>query len=135
MNKDESKIKVGLDFAKSFPKISLSITDDYYNNFESRQSSTLVSALKLSGAKRALLLAVCPAPETHFNLQEIVSLMKINEMVDYTFAGDLNMLNLMTGVGSHASNKPCAYYISASKPWDSGTSLRTLNLNARQSEK
>ncbi len=42
------------------------------------------------------------------------------------------MLNLMTGIDSHASTNPCAYCISASKPWDSDAPLRTLTLNARQ---
>ncbi len=82
MKKDQSKIKVGIDYGKSFLKVSLTITDDYCNNFESRQSSPLGSAFKLSGAKRTMLLAVCQAPETHLNLQEIVSLTKINEIVD-----------------------------------------------------
>ncbi len=42
------------------------------------------------------------------------------------------MLNIMTGVGSHAGTHPCAYCISASKPWDSDAPRRTLNLSARQ---
>ncbi len=37
------------------------------------------------------------APETHFNLQEIASLTKINEIVDYTFAGHLKMFKSHAG--------------------------------------
>ncbi len=82
-----------------------------------------------------MLFAVCQAPEAHFNLQEIVSLTKLNEVVDYTFAGDLKMSNLIKGVGPHASTRPCAYCILASEPCDSDTPFRTLNLNARQFDK
>ncbi len=82
MNMEDPKIKVRFDYGKSFLKVSLTITDDYCNNFESRQSSPWGSAFKLSGAKRMMLLTVFQAPETHLNLQEIVSLTKINEIVD-----------------------------------------------------
>ncbi len=44
INKDESKIKVGIDYGKSFLKVALTITNDYCNNFESRQSSPSGSA-------------------------------------------------------------------------------------------
>ncbi len=56
---------------------------DYYNDFKLHQSSPSDSAFKFSGAKRMLL----QAPETHFNRQEIVYLAKINEILDYIFAG------------------------------------------------
>ncbi len=36
MNKRESKLKVGVDYAESFLKVSLTITDDFCNNFELR---------------------------------------------------------------------------------------------------
>ncbi len=44
----------------------------------------------------SLTIAVCQAPEAHFNLQEIVSLTRTSEIVDYTFVGDWEVLNLMT---------------------------------------
>ncbi len=135
MNSERSTVKVGIDYGKSTLKVSLTITDDYYSGFESRQFSPSVSAFKLSGAKRTMLLAVCQVPETHFNLQEIVPLTKINEVVDCTFAGDLEMLNFITVVGSHANTHQCAYCIPASKSWDSDTPLRTVNLNALQCDK
>ncbi len=84
MNKDDSKIKVGMDHCKSFLKVSLTITDEYCNSFES-VSSPSGSAFKLSDAERTMLLAVCHPPETHFILQEIVSLTKLNEIVNCTF--------------------------------------------------
>ncbi len=73
LNKAVSKIKVRIDYGKLFLKVSLTISDDYYNNFESCLSSPSGSAFKLSGAKKTMLLAVGQAPETHFNLQENVS--------------------------------------------------------------
>ncbi len=75
------------------------------------------------------------APNTHLNRQEIVYLAKINEILDYIFTGDLEMPNRMTGIGSHASTHLCAYYISASKSWDTGAPLRLLNFYARQFDK
>ncbi len=75
------------------------------------------------------------APETHVNSQEIVYLAKIYEIVDYIFTGGLEMLNLMTGIGSHASTHPCTYFISASKSWDPDAPLRFLSFYARQFDK
>ncbi len=72
------------------------------------------------------------APETHLYSQEIVYLAKINDIVDHIFTGGLEMPNLMTCVGSHASTYPCAYYISAFKSWYPDSPLRSLNLYARQ---
>ncbi len=42
------------------------------------------------------------------------------------------MPNLMTGISSHASTHPYAYYISASKSWDPDAPLRLLTFYARQ---
>ncbi len=115
--------------------MSISITNENCNGFESRQSFPSGSALKLSGAKRTILLVVCQSPETGFNLQEMVSLTKIKEIVDCTFTGDLKMLDLVTRIGTHASTLPCAYCITASKPWDSDSPLRTLNLKVDKWQK
>ncbi len=117
-------MKIGIDYGECFLTMSISITDDYCNGFESRQSFPSVPTLKLSGVKTTMLLVVCQAPETGFNLQEMVSLTMIKEIVDYTFAGDLKMLDLVTGIGTHASTLPCAYCITASKPWDSDSPLK-----------
>ncbi len=51
--------------------LTVMITNWYRS--ESRQSSPSCSALKLSGAKRAMVLAVCQAPMTNINLHKIVS--------------------------------------------------------------
>ncbi len=45
------------------------------------------------------------------------------------------MPNLMTGIRSHASTHPYAYYISASKSWDPDASLRLLAFYTRQFDK
>ncbi len=55
--------------------------------------------------------------------------------MDYTFAGDLVMPYLMTGIGPQTSTHPCAYCISASKSWAPDAILRTLNPYARQFDK
>ncbi len=73
MNKKESKVKVGINYGKSFLKVSPKTMVDYYNYFKLYQSSPSGSAFKFSGAKRMLL----QVPETHFNRQEIVYLAKI----------------------------------------------------------
>ncbi len=75
------------------------------------------------------------APGTHINRQEIVSLVKINEIVDYTFTCDLKMPYPMTGIGPHASTHPCADYISAFKSWNFAAPLRSLNFSAGQFDK
>ncbi len=98
MNKEESKVKVGVSYGKSFLKLSPKTMVDYYNDFKFYQSSPSGSAFKFSGAKRILL----QAPETHLNCQEIVYLAKINEIMDNIFTGGWEMPNLMTGIGSHA---------------------------------
>ncbi len=53
-------------------------------------------------------------------------LAKINKILDYIFTGGLEMPNLMTGISSHASSHPYAYYIFASKSWDPEAPLRLL---------
>ncbi len=77
MNKDESKVKVGINYVKSFLIVSLKTTVDYCNNFKLHQSSPSDSAFRFSGAKRMLL----QAQETLVNRQKIVYLAKINEIV------------------------------------------------------
>ncbi len=131
MNKEESKVKVGINYGKLFLKVSPKTMVDCYNDFRLHQYSPSGSAFKFSRAKRMLLLA----PETHLNRHEIVYLAKINEIVDYIFTGGLEMPNLMTGIGSHASTHPCTDYISASKSWDPYAPPRLLNFYARQFEK
>ncbi len=65
MNNDKSKVLVGIDYGKSFPKVSPQKTVDYGNDLE---FSSLSSAFKFSGTKRMML----QVPETHFNRQGIV---------------------------------------------------------------
>ncbi len=84
MNRDVPKISVVIDYGKSF----LTITDDDCNNFLSTPPG---SELKLSGAKAAMLIAVCQAPESNIYLQKIVPLTRLNEIVDYTFTGDFKL--------------------------------------------
>ncbi len=83
MSKEESKAKVGIDYGKSFLKVSPKTMVDNYNDLH--QSSPLGSAFKFSGAKRMLF----KVPETQLNRQEIVYLAKINEIMDYIFTGGL----------------------------------------------
>ncbi len=131
MNKEESKVKAGIKYVKTFLKVSPKTMIDYYNAFKLHQSSPSGSAFKFSGAKRMLL----KAPETHLNRQEILCLAKINEILDYIFTGGLEVPILMTGISSHASTHPYAYYISASKSWDPDAPLRLLTFYARQIDK
>ncbi len=102
MNKEESKIEVGINYGKSFLKVSPKTMVDYYNDFKMHQSSPSGSAFKFSGAKRMPL----QAPQTHLNRQEIVYLAKVNDILDYIFIGGLEMPNLMTGFSSYASTHP-----------------------------
>ncbi len=131
MNKEESKAKVWINYGKSSLKVSPKAMVDYYNDCKLHQSSPSGSAFKFSGAQRMLL----QAPEKHLNRQEIVYLEKINDIVGYIFSDGLEMPNLMTGIGSHASTHPCTYYISASKSWDPDAPLRLLNFYTRQFDK
>ncbi len=109
MNKDESKIKLGIDCDKSFLDVSLKATDDYCV-----KPSPSGPAFRLSCAKRIMK----EAPETQLNLLEIVSSIQITEIVHYTCTGDLKIADLMTGIGSNASTHPCANCISSCKSWD-----------------
>ncbi len=131
MNKEESKAKVGINYGKSFLKVSPKTMFYYYNDFKLHQSSPSGSVCKFSGAKRMLL----QAPETHLNRQEIAYLAKINEILYFISIGVLEMPNLMTGISFHTSTHPYAYYISASKSWDSDDPLRLLTFYARHLDK
>ncbi len=114
MSKEESKVKMGINYGNSFLKVPPKTMVDYYNDFKLHQSSPSGSAFKFSGAKRMLL----QAPKAHLNHQEIVYLAKINKILDNIF--------------SHARTHPHAYYISASKLWDPDAPFRRLTLYARQ---
>ncbi len=114
INKEESKVKVGLNCGKSFLKVSPKTMVDYYNNFKLHQFSPSGSTFKFFGAKRMLL----HTPETHLTHQDIMHLAKINEILDYIFTGGLEMPTPMTGISSHESTHQYAYYISPSKSWD-----------------
>ncbi len=72
MNKEGSKVKVGINYGKSFLKVSPKTMVNYYNDFKLHQSSKSGSAFKFSGTKRMRL----QVPETHINCQEIVYLAK-----------------------------------------------------------
>ncbi len=122
MNEEESKVKVRINYCKSFLKVSPKTIVDYYNDFKLHQSSPSSSAFKFSRY-------------TQLNCQEIVYLAKINEILDYIFTGGLEMPNLMTGISSHASTQPYAYYMYASKSWDLDAPLRFLTLYAKQFDK
>ncbi len=122
MTKEKSKVKVGINYGKSLLKVSAKKMVGYYNDFKLHQSSPSGCAFKFFGAKRMLL----QAPETHLNREEIVYLGKINESLDYIFTGGMEMPNLMTGISSHASTHPYAYYISASKSWEPDAPLIIL---------
>ncbi len=128
MNKEESKFKVEINYGKSFLKVSPKTMVDYFNGFKLHQSSPSGSAFNFAGVKRVLL----QVPQIHLNRQEIA---KIIEIVDNVFTGSLKIPNLLTGIGSHTSNHPRAYYISASKSWDPDAPLRLMNLYAREFDK
>ncbi len=64
-----------------------------------------------------LLLLVCAAHETYANLHSIIWLWKILSGLDITYARDVGLFNIMTGVGSHSSNHPCTYCISSLTSW------------------
>ncbi len=102
---DESKVKVGINYGKSFLKVSPKTTVDYCNDFELHQSSPLGSPFKFSGAKRVLRLG----PETHLNCLEIVYLENINEIVDYIFTGGLEMPNLMMALTQVLTRAPTTF--------------------------
>ena len=74
------------------------------------------------------------AAETFMNLKQLVELVHLQEYLHYTFAGDLKVLNLVTGLECHSSLYPCPYYLSPSNAWISTAPLRTLNLNAEAHE-
>ncbi len=59
-NKEESKVKVEINYGKSFLKVSPKTTVGYYNDFNLHQSSPSACAFKFSGAKRMLLQAPEP---------------------------------------------------------------------------
>ncbi len=105
MNKDKSKVKLGINYGKSFLKGSPKTTVDYCNDFELHQSSLLGSPFKCSGAKRVLR----PAPETHLNRLEIVYLENINEIVDCIFTNDLKMPNLMMALTQVLTRAPTTF--------------------------
>ncbi len=92
MNKEESKVKIAINYGKSFLRVSPKTMVDYYNDFKLHQFSPSGSAFKFFGAKRMLL----QAPETQLNCQEIVYLARISDILDNIFTGGLEMSNLMT---------------------------------------
>ncbi len=119
MNKDESQVKVRIDYSKSFNKASPKATVEYCQDFKLQHSSPSGSAFKL----RIML----QAPEKHLNRQAIVYLEKLNEIVDYRFTGGFRMPELMTSIG--------ACFISAFRSSYPDAPLRSLSLYTTQFDK
>ncbi len=69
MNKEESKVKVEINYGKSLLKVCPKTMVDYYNDFEMHQSSPSGSSFRFSGAKR-----IGFKHQRHLNRQEIVYL-------------------------------------------------------------
>ena len=103
----ESTVKIGIDYGKSFLKMTLTINDPASTN-------NRTDPFKLGGGRKTVMVAVCQAAETSMNLKQLVELVHLQEYLHYTFAGDLKVLNLVTGLECHSSLYPCPFCLSPS---------------------
>ncbi len=75
--------------------------------------------------------ATCQASETVENLRKVFSLLRLDTMEDLFIAGDLEVVNLLGGIGTHSSSFPCAYCKAKSSHWSIQAPLRTIEVNER----
>ncbi len=76
-----------------------------------------------------MVLATCQASETIGNLRKLFTLLRLDTIEDFFIAGDLKVINLLSGIGTQSSSFPCAYCKAKSSHWSIHAPLRTIEGN------
>ena len=64
----------------------------------------------MTGGKGILILAICPdVPESYFNVKTIFDHIKLLLLKDFNLTGDLKIINIECGIGTHSSMFPCPF--------------------------
>ena len=140
---------LAMDEGKGSLKLTLTLTDlnvEHTDDDEKKRTSHKDGIIKASEGnfkeysvrKNFLLAIVFNVPETYSNIEVIFSKTKINEIHDsYLFSGDLKLLNIVCGLGTHSSKYPCVFCLSYKKSdgtWEKNAKKRTLEFSKRNSE-
>lgn len=101
-----TQIKIGIDGGGGFIKICIT--------FITQSISTQHNKFADSSVKKLLIIGiVADVPETYSNILQMWNVLKLNNLQKYyyniTFATDLKLANILTGLMSHTSAHPCKW--------------------------
>ena len=78
----------------------------------------------MTGGKGILILAICPdVPESYFNVKTIFDHIKLLLLKDFNLTGDLKIINIECGIGTHSSMFPCPFCLTFKDKNGSGFKL------------
>ena len=104
--------RVGIDGGREFIKICLNIIDPscYDTQRRNKKSYSFNKKHTDSGVKKLLILAVVEdKTEMYENLREMITLLDLNNSLDYFLAADLKVINVVLGIQNHSATYPCAW--------------------------
>ncbi len=88
-------IKIGVDNGKGLLKVTLSVYT-WPTTVEDKCAA-------YSGNLKAMVLATCQASETVENLRKLFTFLRPDTIEDFFMAGDLKVINRLSGIGAHSS--------------------------------
>lgn len=128
-------LKIGIDGGGGFLKICVSIlseqsesdTSNSQNNRKKYIEGVAAKKFKESGVKKLLILGLIDNTQENFdNVLQLWSILKLNDLNDFTIATDLKLANILVGIMGHASFFPCTWCFSSKDQLDECGEYRTL---------
>lgn len=117
-------LKLGVDGGGGSLKITLSIQSIIANKDDKQNG---LGKFKDTGVKKIIILAIVHnVQENHNNIQELFNLLKIDVIDNLTFAADLKLLNILTGIQPHSSMFPCCWCLASKNDLQNRGNTRTI---------
>ncbi len=115
-----SWLTLGLDGGGSFLKVVLSVISgklEHSGHMTQKRRPNEGSKHNEFDVKRIVIIGtVKDIPETHNNLHELLKALGLNK-IDFSYAVDLKVANMLTSLQSHSFGHPCTW-CEASPPFD-----------------
>ncbi|XP_059082140.1 uncharacterized protein LOC131879751 [Tigriopus californicus] len=96
-------LRLSIDEGRGFLKIS--------GNLVNRNPQFETNRFKTSGVKQTFLLAIAPIKETYDHIKMMLAKLDLNfgDDLEDIYSQDLKCINLVFGLGNHASTHPCIF--------------------------